>query len=206
MSEKVFKKVLIIFLLVAAIGLFLVINKGHIGSYSLVYSEPVPDRNLVVEKEKEYISSVDKEKLNIVVKMDGEEVTGSYNLTSSDEKIVKITNNNEIQAVSDGKATIKLEYEGAMTEFDIKVITPIKTMTFTTTNSIIRIGKELQLKLKTTPSDASLDSLRYLSSDEEVATVNANGIVTGVSEGKVTITIVDDYTGVEKEVYLTVKK
>ena len=206
MKNNAFKKIGIVFILVLLLTLFLVLNKGHIGPYSLVYTEPVPERHLEVEKEKEFLSSVDKEKLNITVKMDGEEITEGYVLTSSNEEVVKITDDNEIQAVSDGKAKITVEYDIAEIEFDVKVITPIKSLSFTTTNSVIRVGKDLQLKLKTTPSGASLDSLRYESSDEEIATVNANGIVRGVSEGKVTITIIDEYTGTEKEVNLTVKK
>ena len=89
---------------------------------------------------------------------------------------------------------------------DIIVITPIKSMTFTTTNSTVTVGKDLQMKLKVTPNDASMDTLTYTSSDEEIATVNANGIVTGVSAGKVTIIVHDTYTDLEKKVNLTIRK
>lgn len=206
MNKDLLKIAVIIFIIVAISALYLVLNKGHIGRVSLVYTEPVPDRVIVVEKEKEFISSVDKEVLNISVSMDGEEVPDGYTLVSSNEKIAKINSDNQIQAVSDGKAKITLKYDGSQTDFDVRVITPIKTISFTTTNSVIRVGKELQLKLKTTPSNASIDSLRYESSDEEIATVNANGIVTGVSDGKVTITLIDEYTGIEKDVNLTIRK
>ena len=62
------------------------------------------------------------------------------------------------------------------------------------------------MKLQVTPSGASTDTLTYESSDEEIATVNGNGIVTGVSKGKVTITVRDTYTGAEKHVTLTITK
>ena len=65
---------------------------------------------------------------------------------------------------------------------------------------------DLQMKLKVTPNDASMDTLTYTSSDEEIATVNANGIVTGISAGKVTITVHDSYTDAEKSVNLTIRK
>ena len=61
------------------------------------------------------------------------------------------------------------------------------------------------MKLQVTPSDAYIGTLKYISSDENIATVNANGIVTGVSKGKVTITVKDKYTGIEKSVNLTIK-
>ena len=46
----------------------------------------------------------------------------------------------------------------------------------------------------------------FIGSDEEIATVNSNGIVTGVAPGKVTITIYDSYTDTEKSVNLTIRK
>ena len=79
-------------------------------------------------------------------------------------------------------------------------------MSFTTTNSTVRVGKDLQLKLKVTPSDADVNTIKYTSSDESIATVSPNGIVTGIAPGKVTITLFDEYTEVEKTVNLTIRK
>lgn len=200
------KAAIILFIIVSAIAGYLVLNKGHIGDKALVYVEPVKPKTLVIEKEKDFISSEDKEELNIVVSMDGEELTEGYRLISSDENIAKITSDNKVQAVSNGKATITAKYGDSETDFEIRVITPIKSIRFTTTNSTIRVGKELQLKLQTTPSNASIDPFKYESSDESIATVNANGIVTGVSEGNVIITFIDEYTGTTKEVNLVIKK
>ena len=55
----------------ALVALGLVLNKGHIGSKGLVYTEPVPPRALTIEKEKEFISSTDREVLEIKVYQDG---------------------------------------------------------------------------------------------------------------------------------------
>ena len=51
-----------------------------------------------------------------------------------------------------------------------------------------------------------MDTLTYVSSDESVATVTSDGIVTGVAPGKVTITLTDSYSGIEKKVNLTIRK
>ena len=142
----------------------------------------------------------------MTVSVDGEIITEGVEFESSDEEVVEINEDNEIVAVGEGKATIKAKYDGLEATKEIKVITPIKTMTFTTTNSVIRVGKDLQMKLKLTPSNASTDTLTYTSSDESIATVNNNGIVTGVAPGKVTITIFDSYTETEKKVNLTIRK
>ena len=154
-----------------------------------------------------YLSSKNKKETQpITVSIDGESVTEGVELKSSDEKIVKINKNNELVAVSDGKAIITAKYDGMEASKEVKVITPIKSISFTATNSTIRIGKDLQMKLKLTPSNASTDTLEYKSSDETIATVNQNGIVTGVSAGKVTITIYDSFTDTEKSVNLTIRK
>ena len=61
------------------------------------------------------------------------------------------------------------------------------------------------MKLVAKPSDASIDTLKYESSDESIATVNSNGIVTGVAPGTVTITVMDKYSELEKSLKLTIK-
>lgn len=214
MKTKIALKISIcIFVIIAIASLVLVLNKGHIGSYALVYSEPVEEEEeqilpqLKLELSDEYLSSKNKkETATMTVTIDNEIVTEGVTFSSSDEEIVKINDDNELVAVSDGKATITANYDGMDATADIRVITPIKSMTFTSTNSTIRVGKELQMKLKVSPSDAYIDTLTYTSSDEEIATVDASGIVTGVAPGKVTITVYDSYTDTEKSVKLTIKK
>lgn len=204
---------IIIFIIVAGIALFLVLNKGHIGDYSLVYTEKIESQEetilpqLTLQIDKQYLSSKNKKETAQMTVIAGDEtVTDGVEFSSSDSKIVKINDDNELVAVSDGKATITAKYDGMEATADIRVITPIKTINFTTTNSIIRVGKDLQMKLKITPSDAYIDTLKYSSSDEEIATVDNSGIVTGIAPGKVTITVYDSYTETEKSVNLTIKK
>ena len=208
---------ILVFLIISALSAFIVINKGHIGTYSLVNTgdnnsssgnnQEVIKPKLKKKKKKDYLSSKDKKDYSIMtVSIDGEIVTDGVEFSSSNEKIAKVNNNDEVIPVGDGRATITAKYDGMEATDDIKVITPIKSMSFTTTNSTVRIGKDLQMKLKVTPNDASMDTLTYTSSDEEIATVNANGIVTGISAGKVTITVHDSYTDAEKSVNLTIRK
>ena len=202
---------IIIFVLVASCALYLVLNKGHIGDRCLVSTgellEDAVKPNLTLELEKKYLSSVDEDDTcKMTVSIDSEIVTTGVEFESSNEDVVKINENNEVVPVSDGKAEITAKYDGVEAKEKIEVITPIKSMTFTTTNSTIRVGKDLQLKLKVTPSDAYMDTISYTSSDESIATVSPNGIVTGIAPGKVIITLFDSYTETEKTVNLTIKK
>lgn len=209
--KKSLKISIIVFVIVALIALYLVVNKGHIGNTSLVSTgenqEEVVMPKLTLELEKKYLSSKDKDDTcKMTVSIDSEIVTTGVEFVSSNEEVAKINENNEIVPVSDGKAEITAKYDGVEATEKIEVITPIKSMTFTTTNSTIRVGKDLQLKLKVTPSDAYMDTITYTSSDESIATVSPNGIVTGIAPGKVTIKLFDSYTETEKTVNLTIRK
>lgn len=205
---------IIIFIIVAIFALYLVLNKGHIGNIALVdkgegsgKDDEIILPKLTLDLDSEFLASTKKkETVGMTVSIDGEIVTENIEFESSDENIVKINKNNELVAVADGKATITAKYDGIEATKDIKVITPIKSMSFTSTNSTIRVGKDLQMKLQITPSKASTDTLKYSSSDESIATVNQNGIVTGIAPGKVKITVYDAYNDTEKSVNLTIKK
>ena len=207
---------IMVFVLVAGLSGYIILNKGYIGNHSLVniggensdngQSQMIMPK-LTLEIEKDYLSSKDKKDYSsMIVSIDGEIVTEGVEFSSSNEKIAKVNNNDEIIPIGNGKVTITAKYDGMEATDDIRVITPIKSMSFTTTNSTVRIGKDLQMKLKLTPDDASMDTLTYTSSDETIATVNGNGIVTGISAGKVTITVHDTYTDMEKKVNLTIRK
>ncbi len=212
--KKVLLVSIVIFVIIAGIALYIVLNKGHIGTYSLVAIEQGDEEEEIVPKlvlqfDNDFLlSTKKKETVPITVSIEGEGpvLLENVELESSDEKIVKINKDFELVAVKDGTATITAKYDGLEVSKDIKVITPIKSMSFTSPSSSVRIGNSLQMKLITSPSTAYVKGLEYTSSDEEIAVVDSSGIVTGVSAGKVTITVYDPYTELEKSVKLTIRK
>ncbi len=202
---------IVIFVVVAIIALCIVLNKGKIFGKSLVSVEGGESTSIAagapvvqVESDKEYMSLKDKETATLTVKADGEIVSEGVEYTSSDEAVATVKDG-IVTPVGVGHTTITAKYKEGQSTVDLKTIKPIKSMKFTATSSTIKVGNDLQLKLQVTPSDASIDTLIYSSSNDEIATVNKNGIVTGVQRGKVTITLVDTYTGEEKSVNLTIR-
>ena len=131
-------------------------------------------------------------------------MTEGVEYASSDEDIVKIKDGKAV-AVKNGRAIITVKKGDIADSAEIQVITPIKNMTLTAESKSIKVGNELQMELATTPSGASIETVSYKSSNEEVATVTVNGIVKGISKGKVKITVIDSYTGKEDSVNLTIK-
>lgn len=208
-QDKVLIISIVIFVIVAIIALFIVLNKGKIFGKSIVATaekiktEKV-NHTISLAIDKDVISCKDKDEATLTVKVDGTETKEGVEFTSSDETVAKVSNG-VVTAVGVGEAKIIAKCNGVEDSVDIKSIVPIKTMKFTSTSSSVRVGNDLQLKLQVTPSDANIDTLIYSSSNDEIATVNKNGIVRGVAKGKVTITLLDTYTGEEKSVNLTIK-
>lgn len=207
-EKKLLIASIIIFVLVAVMALGIILSKGTIFGMRLVSltnteAEKASKVELEMSFAKEFISAKGEE-VSPEVTADGLILSEGFELVSDNEEVAKIVDN-KVVGVSEGKANITVKYDGAEATAKVKVIIPMTKMTFTSTSSSIRVGKDLQMKLQMQPSNASVDPITYTSSDESVATVNQNGIVTGVSKGTVTITVHDEYTDTTKTVKLTVK-
>ena len=68
----------------------------------------------------------------------------------------------------------------------------VSSISFTYPKAYIALSSTLQLTYSLSPSSATYDSLEWTSSDESIATVDQNGIVTPVSCGTCTITLTAD--------------
>ena len=144
-----------IFIVLGIIALLLIWNKGKIGGYSLVKIETAsdeavpqePEDKLEIVLEKKYLSSKTKEKSEIGVLLNGEELELSeLELSSSNEDVVKIQAG-MVKAVANGKSTITAKKDDLETSVDLHVITPIKSIEFSTPSSKIEVGEQVQMKL-----------------------------------------------------------
>lgn len=199
---------IIIFLIIGAVALYLILNKGYVMGKSLVEYEIMHEMSVTCDKE--YLSVTDDEEAEIKVYLDGQEITENYTLTldekAEEHEVVEI-DENTIIAKNVGTATItaKIEEYDLFSTVEVVVYKPIKKLTLKALNSTIRVGNDRQLTLTTTPKDATRTYIKYTSSNEEVATVNNNGIVTGISKGTVIITATDERTGISSEVKQIIK-
>lgn len=77
--------------------------------------------------------------------------------------------------------------EGAVDPF-----TQVQSVAISNKPASAQVGDTLELQVTVSPAGASNDSVNYVSSDEDVATVDGSGKVTFLSEGQVTITAVSE--------------
>ena len=68
----------------------------------------------------------------------------------------------------------------------------------------VAVGGTAELIASVRPSNAADPSVTWTSSDESIATVDEKGVVTGVSEGTVTITVKSNETGISNTCAITV--
>jgi uncharacterized protein YjdB/putative cell wall-binding protein len=132
--------------------------------------------------------------------------------SSSNESVAKVDDSGKVKAVGSGTATITAEsvdnekFDGrpnydASENTDTCTVTvsgssdggdtdvSVTGVTLDKTSTTLEVGSTDQLTATITPSNATDKGLIWSSSDESVATVDQNGVVTGVSEGTATITV-----------------
>ena len=208
--SKKLNKVLIItgivLIITVIITLFIILNKGKIFGFRLVaISEKIEETHTIGIVVPDSYLFVDGDGTELYVTIDGEDVTEGYEIVLSDEEIVSIEEN-VISPLGVGTVTITVvssEYD-IQSEITISVIEPITKLTIESEYTKIEIDEKAQISYEYEPTDASID-IEYVSTDEEIATVNEEGIVTGISEGSVTIIATDSITGKSASCSITVE-
>ena len=134
---------------------------------------------------------------------------------SSDDTIATVEEDGTLTGVAAGKATItckakendNLKYTFELTVFDVGMgLTDFEVLISET--DIFYDVDTYNLKYNVFPSTTLSNNydLRFTSSDESVATVTNRGVLTTIKEGTITITVLDDVSGVEHEYTITVIK
>lgn len=111
--------------------------------------------------------------------------------TTSDEKVVTVDATGLITAVGAGEADVTASAKDvniSSTTHVKVVITPTGVEAPETLELVTNGENSKNLDAKMTPEDATEVKLAYESSDDSVATVDENGLVTAVADGECTIT------------------
>ena len=113
-------------------------------------------------------------------------------MTSSDEKVVTVDAEKfEIHAVGAGEAVVTASVVGTelKAECKIKVLPAVETVELSEASLSLAPKKTTALAYTFAPENADVGEVAWASSDEAVATVDAEGNVVAVADGKATITV-----------------
>jgi uncharacterized repeat protein (TIGR02543 family) len=111
---------------------------------------------------------------------------------SSDESIATVDKNGVVTGVAAGVATITVTSVADNTKTatcTVTVTTVAVTSVSVDATASVNVGKTTTLTATVSPNNATNKNVTWESSDESIATVDENGVVTGVAAGEATITV-----------------
>ena len=121
-----------------------------------------------------------------------EDYTDTYTVTSSDTEIATVDKFGNVVAKKVGTAVITVTTSrGLEKSCTVKVYSPATAVTLSADSKTIFANRSFELKAELSPSDCT-DSITWSSSDDRIAAVDKDGVVTGVSKGYATITATAD--------------
>ncbi|QDG53115.1 tandem-95 repeat protein [Persicimonas caeni] len=125
---------------------------------------------------------------------------------SADDAIASVDANGTVTAVASGSTSITASIDGVQASADVTVVPPsVSTIELSPQTASVEVDATLTLSARALADDGSelsWPTISYTSSDDTIATVDANGTVTAVAPGTVAITAEAD--GVEKSAAITV--
>jgi hypothetical protein len=125
--------------------------------------------------------------------------------SSSNNAVATVDENGLIRAISQGSATITITTKdgGYTNSCNIGVVSsgiPVNSVTISECPQVhLKVDSTYQLSADITPDNAGDLRVNWSSSDETIASVDANGLVTAISQGEVTITVISNLGGLTHE-------
>ena len=129
--------------------------------------------------------------------------------TSTNEAVVKVENDGQIKAVGAGECQIKAEIVGtevSVVKKEVSAVCNVKVLLneitkITLNNDELNVeqGETFKFKAEIEPEIYPDKTVTWVSSDENVATIGADGTLTGISIGECTITAISSNDKVKAE-------
>lgn len=125
--------------------------------------------------------------------------------SSSDDSIVSVNNNGNINAQSEGTAYITAKVDGIIAECKV-VVQPIYITDFLVDDEIeVRIGEEKIIEVTVLPANATeIFTPTFDSQNTQIAMVSKEGKIIPVSDGETIITV--KFKAIEKQIKVTILK
>ncbi len=111
-------------------------------------------------------------------------------LSVDNEEVVRVKGNS-VTGLKAGETVLtvaSVEDPSATAQYRIVVIQPVTRITLSMPAKTVAIGAAMPLAAAVVPEDATRKEVTWTSADERIATVDENGVVTGVKRGSARIT------------------
>ena len=115
-----------------------------------------------------------------------------YTFTISDETVAEVLRDGRVKGRKQGTCTLTIGSKvdpTATKVLDVIVVQPAKSVKAQLDQETLSVGQTAQITASLSPEDATLQGVTYESRKPEVAAVDENGVVTGMSRGSATIRV-----------------
>ena len=153
----------------------------------------IPVQSVTVTGKQELVEGASTTLTATVAPADATDKTVTWK--SSDESVATVDKDGVVTAKKAGTVTITATAGGVSGTLDITVTAkPVETVPVTSVEvtveagTTVSVGKTLQATATVKPGNATNKKVTWKSSDESIATVDANGVITAKKAGKVVIT------------------
>lgn len=126
---------------------------------------------------------------------------------SSDQSVATVSAAGQVKGKANGTAIITAsaaDGSGVSASCTVTVVTPVQKIALSEKTVMVPKGLTYQVTADVAPSDATVKELVWSSTNEKVATVDENGVITGVEKGNCRITA-EAADGSLKKASITVK-
>ena len=163
------------------------VNGGYTAVCQVLVIQPVTSVSLNVKEE--YIEVGGYAWLKAVVKPSNA-TDKSVTWSSSDKSIVRVSSTGKVLGVKTGTATITVKtVSGAkVASCKVHVVRKVKSITLNRSDMVLYLNKTATLKAYIAPSDATVKTVRWSSSNTSVLRVSEKGVLTPVKPGKAVVT------------------
>jgi len=127
----------------------------------------------------------------------------------SDDSIASVDKAGKVRGLKAGECmlTAVSKYDETVSvTIPVTIIQPAKKVELTAGDSGVAIGGTLQLSAVLSPEDTTIQTITFSSSNESILTVDADGLVTGISRGTATVTATSGDGKASDKLRITVKQ
>ena len=156
---------------------------GEIGATFVPIDKPATSATL--DKTMLTLNKGSSTKLNLSVQP--VDFTDEVNWKSANTSVVTVAADGTVKAVGVGTTTIKVTVGNASASCKVTVVQPVTSISLNKASLSMEALSTYQLTATAYPNDAYDKSVKWESSDNSVATVSENGLVTAVGKGTATI-------------------
>ena len=119
--------------------------------------------------------------------------------TSLSPKVASVTSGGVVKGLKAGTAVIRAKTDnGVIAECTVTVYNPVTQVKLNRTSLTLSLYEQKTLTATYKPKNAAHTLITWSSSNQKVATVDENGLVTGLAKGKCTITAISSCVSIQR--------